>query len=159
MKMPTIYGIFIFISREMFMLSYLLFLFSRKKLQLLVIWDLLAVQNSCSAESWVEHEKCFISSGLIWRTCPKVCFLSLRFSYCNVFIVSDKKEPKTIHYGTTSKSRTVTSRTGGVAETWSSRWRLRHRRGQTPTNQPWARCRPAGRYTGDYLYASKHRNS
>ena len=47
MKMPTIVGIFIFISREMFMLSYV---FSRKKLQLLVICDLFAGPNSSSAE-------------------------------------------------------------------------------------------------------------
>ena len=42
-----IVGIFIFISREIFMLSFGL---ARKNLQSLVIWDLLAEQSSCSAE-------------------------------------------------------------------------------------------------------------
>ena len=43
MKMPTIFGIFIFIGVEIFM-------FSKKKMQLLVICDLLAGQIPCSAE-------------------------------------------------------------------------------------------------------------
>ena len=42
MKMPKIVGIFIFISREIFLLG--------KNLQLLVIWDLLAGQSSCLVE-------------------------------------------------------------------------------------------------------------
>ena len=46
MKMPTIVGIFIFINRENFMLSYL----ASKNLQLLIILDLLAGQFSCLAE-------------------------------------------------------------------------------------------------------------
>ena len=47
LKMPTKFGIFKFISREIFMLQLCL---TRKNLQLLVIWDLLAGQISCTAE-------------------------------------------------------------------------------------------------------------
>ena len=45
-KMPTLVDIFIFISREILMLSYL----GRKNLQLSVIKDISAGQISCSAE-------------------------------------------------------------------------------------------------------------
>ena len=43
----TVVGIFIIISREIFMLSYVKHI---KKMQLLVIWDLLAGYISCSAD-------------------------------------------------------------------------------------------------------------
>ena len=82
MKMPKLVGMFIFISREIFMLT-------RKNLQLLVIWDLLAWKISCSAcielRAWkkvtaYDHYKgpnqygfhCRLSSQLIfyiWLSC------------------------------------------------------------------------------------------
>ena len=58
MKMPTLVGIFIFISREIFMPSYVKH--ERICNCLIVIWHLLAWQISCSA---VEHKKSFIT----WR--------------------------------------------------------------------------------------------
>ena len=53
MKMPTVVGIFIFISWEIFMLSY--------DLQLLVIWDLLAGQISCPEKFYNLRAKCIPS--------------------------------------------------------------------------------------------------
>ena len=57
MKMPTIVVIFIFISRENFMLGYIL----HEKMWLLVTLDLLAGQISCSAE--LSMKKVLITSG------------------------------------------------------------------------------------------------
>ena len=50
MKMPTMVGIFMFISREFLMLSY----FSKKDFAIVVIWDLWTGQISCSYELSME---------------------------------------------------------------------------------------------------------
>ena len=57
MKMPTIVGIFLFVSREFSCSA----VFSKKNLRLLVICDLLAGRISYSAE--LSANKIFITSG------------------------------------------------------------------------------------------------
>ena len=58
MKKSTIVGIFIFISRESFMLSY----FSKKEFGMIVS-NLRFISMKKFMLSWVEHEKSFITSG------------------------------------------------------------------------------------------------
>ena len=57
MKMPTIVGIFIFISRENFMLSYIL------QETIVAVSNLRFISQPNFMLSWVEHEKSFITSG------------------------------------------------------------------------------------------------
>ena len=61
MKMPTIVGIFIFISRENSMLSYIL------QEQIVVVNNLRFISRPNFMLSWIEHEKCFITSGPGYR--------------------------------------------------------------------------------------------
>ena len=53
MKMPTIVGIFIFISRETFMLSYV------KKKQFAILRNLIFISGTNFMLSWSEHENFF----------------------------------------------------------------------------------------------------
>ena len=57
MKMPTIVGIFIFISREIFMLSYV------QQERIRNFGNLRFISRKNFMLNWVKHEKCFITSG------------------------------------------------------------------------------------------------
>ena len=61
MKMPTIVGIFIFISKEIFMLSYV------SKIEFAIVSNLRFISRTNFMLSLVEHEKSFITSD------PEVC--------------------------------------------------------------------------------------
>ena len=59
MKMPSITGIFIFISREIFMLRYV----QQEKKSAVVCNNLRFISRTNFMLSWVEHDKSFITSG------------------------------------------------------------------------------------------------
>ena len=77
LKMPTIVGIFVFISRENIMLSYVCI--ARKHV---IVSNLRFISGTNFMLSWVEHEKSFIIPG------PVSCFLELhmgkQFHSCRV---------------------------------------------------------------------------
>ena len=59
MKMPTIFGIFIFISREIFMLSSAIL----SKKECAIVGNLRFISGTSFMLCWVKHEKSFITSG------------------------------------------------------------------------------------------------
>ena len=76
MKMPIIVGIFILISKEIFMLSYV----TVSKKEFAIVSNLRFICRTNFMLSWVEHEKSFITSGsgsiytLITHIWPKGSF-------------------------------------------------------------------------------------
>ena len=68
MKMLTIVGIFIFIRREIFMLSYFF------KKETTIVSNLRFICRTKFTLSWVEHEKCFVTS------IPEPLFTSMNMS-------------------------------------------------------------------------------
>ena len=76
MKLPTIVGIFIFISRENFISA----IFSKKEFA--IVSNLRFISMTNFMLSWVEHEKSFTSSGpdVYQDIYIYICFLLLFFS-------------------------------------------------------------------------------
>ena len=89
MKMPMIVDIFIFIYTETFSGSAM---FSKKKMQLLAIWDLLAGQISCSFE--LSTKKVYKLGARICTICHQYCLMAimvcLTFTTLWAFSADDK---------------------------------------------------------------------